>query len=363
MLVKMTCPSCGATLEMDDGKEFMFCEFCGTKIANVTEKVDVTLSGSVAIDESGKLENFHYVVQTALKSGNYGEAYTYCLRILETAPLDLRANLYKGLSAVMQSTPGGNRTAEGVTAVKAMISAGKFASENADAVRAFVDYVAGMIPVLYDAQCAVKGRQPLGSGQDADNLFHLAFGIVTYVTAVVEALNVDLLRVAPALEEGKRGLILLGLKLADRATTPVPYVSGFVTKTDRNGRTVNEPQTVKAKCPHARDLQECTLTLKKENNALPTTVSEIARLDGELAQRKQVITAYETALAAYFTAHPEQEKPYRHPGLFGREKRRAAIEANFPAELLSQKALSVQAAEEAHQLEGQKKRFVKEHIM
>ena len=363
MLVKMTCPQCGASLDMDDSKEFMFCQFCGTKIANLAEKVDVTLSGSVAIDESGKLENFHYVVQNALKSGNYAEAYTYCLRILETDPGDLRANLYKGLAAVMQSTPGGNRVAEGVTAVQSMASMGRLVAENADDLRTFVDYVASMIPVLYDAQCAVKGRQPLSNARDAEELLGLAYGIVTYVSAVVTALGADLLRVTPPLEEAKHGLILLGLKLADRADTPVPYVSGYVTKTDRNGRTATEPQIAKARCPHAKELKDCVQTFKSENNALPTTVAEIARFDGELAKRRQVVSGYEAALAAYFTAHPEQEKTYRHPGLFGREKKRAAIEANFPAELTEQKALSLQAAEEAKQLEGQKKRFVKEHVM
>ena len=363
MLVKMTCPQCGAVLDMDDSKEYMFCEFCGTKIANVTEKVDVVHSGSVSIDETGKLENFRYIVQTSLKSGNYAEAYTYCQRIQETDATDLTANLYKGLAAVMQSTLASIRTEEGVTSVQRMVSLGKMSPDNADTIRAFLDLVAGMLPVLYDSQCAAKGRQPLGNKQDADNLFRLALGIVTYLTAVVSSLNADLLRTASALEKVKCDLVVAGLKLADRADTSVTYVSGFVTKTDRDGRTVNEPKTEKAKCPYGKDLDALIATLKKENNTLPSTVAEIARLDGELAQRKRVTDDFETALSTYFTTHPEQEKPYRHPGLFGREKKRAAIEANFPGELLSKKALAEQAAEEAHRLEVQRKRFVKEHIM
>lgn len=363
MLVKMTCPQCGAVLEMDDSKEFMFCEFCGTKIANVTEKIDVVHSGSVSIDETGKLDNFRYIVQTALKSGNYAEAYSYCQRIQETDAADLTANLYKGLAAVMQSTLTSIRTDEGVASVQHMVSLGKMSPDNVDAIRAFLDFVAGMLPVLYDSQCAAKGRQPLGNKQDADNLFRLALGIVTYLTAVVSSLNTDLLRVASALEKVKRDLIVAGLKLVDRADTPVSYVSGFITKTDRNGRTVNEPKTDRAKCPYGKDLSALVATLKKENNALPSTVAEIARLDGEITQRKRVTDDYEAALDAYFTTHPEQRKPYLHPGLFGREKKRAAIEANFPGELLSKKALSEQASEEARRLEVQRKRFVKDNIM
>ncbi len=58
MLVKMTCPGCGQALDFDDSKEFMFCRYCGTKIANVAQKVEIdqNISGTVMhkIDRSGE---------------------------------------------------------------------------------------------------------------------------------------------------------------------------------------------------------------------------------------------------------------------------------------------------------------------
>lgn len=363
MLVKMSCPQCGAVLEMDDSKEFIFCEFCGAKVAIVPETVNVNHSGSVSVDESGKLGSFRYVVQNALKSGNYGEAYDYCLRIMETDPTDLGANLYKGLAAVMQSTPGSIRTAEGVTAMNTMASAGKLIPDNAETVRVFADQALGMVPVLFDAQCTVKKRQPLGSEQDANNLSRLACGVVEYLTSIASALNTDVLRVSQPLEETKRSLILTALKLADRASATVPYVARYVAKTDDKGRTVTEPEIAKARCPFTDELDSFTGSLKENYNALPSLTSEIARLDGELTNRRQVMDDYEAALGAYFAANPEKEKSYRHPGLFGREKKRAAIEESFPKELLAQKALSEQAKQEYDQFEKQKKQFIKKNLM
>ena len=51
MIYKMICPQCSAPLEMEDTKEFMFCRFCGTKIANLAQRVEinqqVNVSGTV----------------------------------------------------------------------------------------------------------------------------------------------------------------------------------------------------------------------------------------------------------------------------------------------------------------------------
>ena len=41
MLVQMQCPQCGATLDFDQSKDFMFCQFCGHKVANIAQKVEI----------------------------------------------------------------------------------------------------------------------------------------------------------------------------------------------------------------------------------------------------------------------------------------------------------------------------------
>lgn len=55
MLVTMKCPSCAADLQIDNAREFMFCQYCGTKIVNLAERVEV--SGSVTIDNTSAINN------------------------------------------------------------------------------------------------------------------------------------------------------------------------------------------------------------------------------------------------------------------------------------------------------------------
>lgn len=48
MLVKLLCPQCGAAMEIDDQQEQIYCSHCGTKIANIKEKVEITQNVNVS---------------------------------------------------------------------------------------------------------------------------------------------------------------------------------------------------------------------------------------------------------------------------------------------------------------------------
>ena len=41
MLVQMVCPGCGAKLEFDDDHKTMFCQYCGNKIANIDQNINI----------------------------------------------------------------------------------------------------------------------------------------------------------------------------------------------------------------------------------------------------------------------------------------------------------------------------------
>ena len=51
MLVEMKCPSCAGTMNFDDSRDFMFCPYCGNKVANLAQQINinqqVTVSGTV----------------------------------------------------------------------------------------------------------------------------------------------------------------------------------------------------------------------------------------------------------------------------------------------------------------------------
>ena len=44
----MKCPSCGATMQFDDSKSVMDCPYCGGKVANVAEQVNITQNVNVS---------------------------------------------------------------------------------------------------------------------------------------------------------------------------------------------------------------------------------------------------------------------------------------------------------------------------
>ena len=48
MVVNMKCSSCGATMQFDDTKESMDCPYCGSKVANLAEQVNITQNVNVS---------------------------------------------------------------------------------------------------------------------------------------------------------------------------------------------------------------------------------------------------------------------------------------------------------------------------
>lgn len=48
MLINMKCPSCGATMQFDDTQSSMDCPYCGGKMANIAEQVNITQNVNVS---------------------------------------------------------------------------------------------------------------------------------------------------------------------------------------------------------------------------------------------------------------------------------------------------------------------------
>lgn len=72
-MIALKCPSCAADLELDDGREFGFCQYCGTKIQLVQRVVH---SGTIQVDRmqigTQKLE----AAKTLMELGEYEQAKT-----------------------------------------------------------------------------------------------------------------------------------------------------------------------------------------------------------------------------------------------------------------------------------------------
>ncbi len=98
MLVLMKCPNCNADLQMEETREYMFCQYCGTKVANMQQKVQVV--NHIQIDAASlfphlQMQNRYGIPQIGLllgkiqemkRIGNIDQAIAYCDAVLVLDP-------------------------------------------------------------------------------------------------------------------------------------------------------------------------------------------------------------------------------------------------------------------------------------
>lgn len=91
-LVAMKCPSCGADIQLDDSREFGFCNFCGTKV--MQDKIVVEHQGSVKIDQSDEVKNLYELARRAKNDCNSENAQKYYDMLLLKDSSSWEANFY-----------------------------------------------------------------------------------------------------------------------------------------------------------------------------------------------------------------------------------------------------------------------------
>ena len=118
-ITALKCPGCGANVEFDSGRDFGFCEYCGTKV--MQEKTVVVHK----VDESEKYDNLLRLANQAYAAGNYPEAYNYYTKCLEIRQDDYIVIFHKALCAGYLSSDR-DRSAEVVSGIRSAYSiAGK----------------------------------------------------------------------------------------------------------------------------------------------------------------------------------------------------------------------------------------------
>lgn len=91
-MVAMKCPSCGADIELDDSREFGFCNFCGTKV--MQDKIVVEHSGSVVLDDSKELEKLYKAARNARETSDDATALKHYETISAKDPDSWEALFY-----------------------------------------------------------------------------------------------------------------------------------------------------------------------------------------------------------------------------------------------------------------------------
>lgn len=98
--VALKCPQCGADIEFDEGREFGFCQYCGTKI--VPERQDIHISGSVNIDRGREIESMLIRARTLMSQGREEEARCLYEKILEIDAYNAEAgNALRAIESVI----------------------------------------------------------------------------------------------------------------------------------------------------------------------------------------------------------------------------------------------------------------------
>ena len=76
-LVDVKCPNCGASIQLDNGREFGFCSYCGSKV-QLQQAVN-----KIQIDKSGDIQSYIDLSKSSIEAGNGQEAYDYANKALE----------------------------------------------------------------------------------------------------------------------------------------------------------------------------------------------------------------------------------------------------------------------------------------
>lgn len=84
-MVKLFCPGCGSSLELDDSRDFGFCMYCGTKVM-LTQKVKVEHSGSVELSNETNERKQLDAIRLLYEAGQIYAAREMCDTLIKNAP-------------------------------------------------------------------------------------------------------------------------------------------------------------------------------------------------------------------------------------------------------------------------------------
>lgn len=101
-IVSLNCPNCGAQVDMDDSREFGYCNMCGSKV--MVDKMIVEHKGRVTIDNSAELNNLYVLARRARDDGNSANAQKYYEEIVVKDPSSWEANFYSVFFQSMNCT-------------------------------------------------------------------------------------------------------------------------------------------------------------------------------------------------------------------------------------------------------------------
>lgn len=91
-MISLKCPSCSADIELDDSREFGFCNFCGTKV--MQDKLVVEHRGNVKVDNSEFVKKYLANARRARQKEDWAEVEKYYNLVEQNDPENIEAIFY-----------------------------------------------------------------------------------------------------------------------------------------------------------------------------------------------------------------------------------------------------------------------------
>lgn len=87
--VTLNCPSCGAEIQLDSGRDFGFCTYCGTKV--VQEKIIYEHRGTVQVSGMASEQSLLERAYLFIEQEDFNEAHSYLEKVLDINPHNAKA--------------------------------------------------------------------------------------------------------------------------------------------------------------------------------------------------------------------------------------------------------------------------------
>lgn len=105
-MIVVRCPNCSADIQLDDSREFGFCNFCGTKV--MQDKIVVEHRGSVKVDQSEFIQKSIANGRRALEKEDWEEVEKYYNLVEQNVPDNIEAVFFSSYGKAMLSMTDGD---------------------------------------------------------------------------------------------------------------------------------------------------------------------------------------------------------------------------------------------------------------
>ena len=108
----LTCPNCGASVELSEDREYGFCTYCGTKV--VQDKIVVEHRGKITVNGIADVETVLNRAFLLIEDKEYFQAITYLEKALDLDPQCSKAYIGKMLCQLQIPSIDALKTAQGL---------------------------------------------------------------------------------------------------------------------------------------------------------------------------------------------------------------------------------------------------------